>query len=224
MGRSRTDIKLNLKKRLQNCSREKYSSSKDPENLNWLVPPCSQKSNTGAAASSIKEEESREKPTTPSTPQVQRTATSNTVLAKSLPFSMDKSELIEFFKQAGEVVDARCNWDNKKRLYIEYATVEAANKALELDGQRNIRVYPVRLTTGASKILVAKNLKPSITKSQVIEFFKQAAVISDVRFSFTENGDFRGHCHIEFATEHGAKNAAKFNGEYLLDRPVWLCS
>ncbi|MCL7049090.1 hypothetical protein MKW94_017792 [Papaver nudicaule] len=149
--------------------------------------------------------------------------TSKSVLAKSLPVSMDKSELIEFFKQAGEVVDARYQNACKTKCRIEYATEEAANKALlELHGQRKIRVYPVGRATGRTKILIAKNLNPYIKKSQVIDFFKQAGVISDVRFSFDENGGFRGHCHVEFATEEGAKKAAELNGEYLLDRPVVL--
>ncbi|KAI3978136.1 hypothetical protein MKX01_012967 [Papaver californicum] len=125
--------------------------------------------------------------------------------ARNLPFSINKSDLTDFFKQAGEVVDARYG-NYKGTCHIEFATEEAAKKALELDGQnlcnREIGVdrYGSR-TTGASKTLIAKNLSFSITKSDVINFFKRAGEIIDVRFSLHDNGDFRGHCHIEFATE-----------------------
>ncbi|MCL7050441.1 hypothetical protein MKW94_000446 [Papaver nudicaule] len=143
---------------------------------------------------------------------------------------MNESDLIEFFKQTGEVVDAR--YKNRRSCngtcFVEFATEEAANKALELDGRylcnMDIRVGRVGRveSTGASKTLAAKNLSFSATKSDVMEFFKHAGGIVDVRFSLRRNGDFRGNCHIEFATEEAANKAVELNGEYLLGRPVAL--
>ncbi|KAI3874151.1 hypothetical protein MKW92_041262 [Papaver armeniacum] len=101
-------------------------------------------------------------------------------------------------------------------------------QALELDGRylcnRDVGVGPLveSTTTGASKTLVAKNPSSSTTKSDVIEFFKQSGEIVDVRLSLLENGDFRGTCHIEFATEEGAKKAVELDGQYLLGHPVVL--
>ncbi|XP_026419463.1 nucleolin 2-like [Papaver somniferum] len=113
-------------------------------------------------------------PMTLSASQVLSTGASKTVVARNLPFSMNKSDLIEFFKQAGKVVDARYKDGHYKGIcYIEFATEEAANKALELDGRylcnRDIGVGPLveSTTTGASKTLVAKNLSSSTTKSDV---------------------------------------------------------
>ncbi|KAI3979010.1 hypothetical protein MKX01_016185 [Papaver californicum] len=99
-------------------------------------------------------------PMTPSAPQVQSTEASKTVIARKVPFSISKSDLMEFFKQAGKVVDAH------------FATEEAAKKALELDGQNlcnrdiGVDLYGSR-TTGASKTLIAKHLSLSITKSDL---------------------------------------------------------
>ncbi|KAI3851178.1 hypothetical protein MKX03_007243, partial [Papaver bracteatum] len=61
--------------------------------------------------------------------------------------------------------------------------------------------------TGASKTLVSMNLP--------IEFFEWPGDVLDVRFSYFPSGEFRGVCHIEFATEEAAKKAMKLNGEYL---------
>ncbi|KAI3942889.1 hypothetical protein MKW92_020876 [Papaver armeniacum] len=177
-------------------------------------------------------------PTTPSAPQVQSSEASKTVTIRNIPFSFHKSDLIEFFKQAGEVVYAcydklhkgSCHIEYKGSCHIEFATEEAAKKALELDGQnlcnREIVVgrYGTR-TTGASKTLIAKHLSLSITKSDVIKFFKRDGEIIDVRFSSLDNGKFSGHCHIEFATEESAEKAAELNGQHWLGplgRPLEL--
>ncbi|KAI3981759.1 hypothetical protein MKX01_027744 [Papaver californicum] len=72
--------------------------------------------------------------------------------------------------------------------------------------------------TGASKILITKNLSISTTKSDMINFFKRAGEIDDVHFSRY----FRGTCHIEFASEEGAKKAAEMKGKYFMDRPFVL--
>ncbi|KAI3874150.1 hypothetical protein MKW92_041261, partial [Papaver armeniacum] len=142
---------------------------------------------------------------------------------------------IEFFKQAGEVVYAcydklhkgSCHIEYKGSCHIQFATEEAAKKALELDGQNlcNREIVVDRYgteTTGASKTLIAKHLSLSITKSDVIKFFKRAGEIIDVRFSSLDNGKFSGHCHIEFATEEGAEKAAELNGQHWLGRPLEL--
>ncbi|MCL7043945.1 hypothetical protein MKW94_010097, partial [Papaver nudicaule] len=156
-------------------------------------------------------------------PKNESTGASKTLIAKNLSSSITKSDVIDFFKKAGEVVDVQ--YEKLGTCSIKFATVEAAEKALELDGQhlgnREVVISPIE-STGASKTLAAKNLSSSITKSDVIEFFKQAGEIVDVRFSLRQNGELRGCCHIEFATEEAAKKAAELDGECLLDRPIVL--
>ncbi|XP_026434064.1 nucleolin 1-like isoform X3 [Papaver somniferum] len=114
-------------------------------------------------------------PTTPSAPQVQSTEASKTVTVRNIPFSIHKSDLIEFYKQAGEVVYAcydklhsgSCHIEYKGSCHIEFATEEAAKKALKLDGQNlcNWEIVVGRYgtrTTGASKTLIAKHYHCSL--------------------------------------------------------------
>ncbi|KAI3893769.1 hypothetical protein MKW92_008414 [Papaver armeniacum] len=97
--------------------------------------------------------------------------------------------------------------------------MELAQKiALGPTRPRNTRMTPSTpqvKRTGASKTLVAMNLSSSTSKSDVIEFFEWPGDVVDVRFSYYPSGEFRGVCHIEFATEEAAKKAMKLNGEYL---------
>ncbi|KAI3974160.1 hypothetical protein MKX01_033411 [Papaver californicum] len=98
-------------------------------------------------------------------------------------------------------------------------------QALGLDGQylcsRDIRIFPLVKITGALKTLVAKNLSFPLL-NMMVEFFKKAGEIVDVRFSLDYNGDFGGNCHIEFATAEAAIKAVELNGKYLFGRPVVL--
>ncbi|MCL7044357.1 hypothetical protein MKW94_015363 [Papaver nudicaule] len=191
---------------------EKHSSSKDPENRHRSVP-CTKKPNIGTAAASSKMEKARKS-----------IGAYKTVVARNLPDSVNKSGLIKFFEQAGEVVKASYKSRHKQNCFIEFATDEAAEKALEFDGQNmcnnNIRVVP--LLPKASRTLAAVNLSYSTTKSDLTEFFEQAGEIRDVRFSLDQNGGFNGNCRIEFVTAEAATKAVALRGNYLLGRPVIL--
>ncbi|KAI3980859.1 hypothetical protein MKX01_025424 [Papaver californicum] len=171
--------------------------------------------------------ESTDEPVTPCTSQVQSTVTSKTVVGLILAYGINKFDVIDFFKQAGETVDVGLRFSHQDGLFrgvghIEFATAEAAKKALKLNGHelfgRSIILNPEVASTGASKTLVAKNLSFSITKSNVIEFFEQAGEVLDVRFSYNNNGFFKGIGFIEFATEQAAKNAVELNEQILLGR------
>ncbi|XP_042514780.1 nucleolin 1-like [Macadamia integrifolia] len=77
-------------------------------------------------------------------------------------------------------------------------------------------------TPGAVKTLFAGNLSFKIERNDVEEFFKDAGVIVDVRFSTNKEGRFSGFGHVEFSTEEEAKKALELNGQDLLGRPVKL--
>ncbi|MCL7050195.1 hypothetical protein MKW94_001434 [Papaver nudicaule] len=166
--------------------------------------------------------DSSKDPSTLSAPQVQSTGASKNVIARNVAIVLQKSDVIAFFKKCGEVLDVVYKDRGGTCCCIEFATEEAANKALELDGQclgnREVVVSPEIESTGASKTLAAKNLPSSATKSDVIEFFKQAGEIVDVRFPLR----LKGFCSIEFATEEAAKKTVELNGECLLDHPIVL--
>ncbi|KAI3960929.1 hypothetical protein MKW98_019130 [Papaver atlanticum] len=131
------------------------------------------------------------------------------LVMKDVPFNTDKSDVIKFFKQAGDSVD--------------FVSEEAARKAVKLNGLELLgsRVGLRRQAegTGAPSTVCLKSVPLSIDKSLVIEFFEDVA---DVRFSYYENGTFRGNVHVEFATEEAAKEAVKLNGKDLKGCPVAL--
>ncbi|KAI3953113.1 hypothetical protein MKW98_020308 [Papaver atlanticum] len=146
-------------------------------------------------------------------------ASSKTVLMEDLPFYTEKSDVIKFFKQVGKLLI--------RSGYIEFATEEAAKMAVKLRDLdllgRRIQLQRQATGTGASKTLCLKNLPFDINKSDVIKFFENVGDIADVRFSFDPRYEtFRRVVHVEFATEEATKEAAKWNGRYLLGRPVRL--
>ncbi|KAI3960907.1 hypothetical protein MKW98_019108 [Papaver atlanticum] len=164
------------------------------------------------------------------TPPMKTTGASKTLIANNLPFSIDKSHVIDFFKQAGDIVDVRLsyfeNGNSMHRGHIEFATEQAANKAVKFGNQFFLgRRVTLRLQlegTGASQTLLAKNLQSYTDKSDVIKFFKEAGEIVDVRFSYDKDGKFNRSALIEFSTEEAAKKAVKLSGLDLLGCQVEL--
>ncbi|KAI3936213.1 hypothetical protein MKW92_043565 [Papaver armeniacum] len=170
-------------------------------------------------------------------PILSSTGASKTLIARNLPISIDKSHVIDFFKQIGDdIVDVRLHYkngkDGERRAHfadIEFATEEAANKALKFH-RLDLFSYTIRIsrqlegTNGeTSKTrLVMKDIPYYTEICDVIKFFKLAGEVVDVRFSYNEDGEFSGSGHIEFATEEGAKKAERLNGIELLGVPVDL--
>ncbi|XP_065625994.1 nucleolin 2-like, partial [Quercus suber] len=76
-------------------------------------------------------------PQTPVTPQGQ--TTSKTLFVGNLSFNVEQTDVENFFKDAGEIVDVRFASDADGRFkgfgHVEFATVEAAQKAVSLNGQ-----------------------------------------------------------------------------------------
>ncbi|KAI3903793.1 hypothetical protein MKW92_012942 [Papaver armeniacum] len=159
------------------------------------------------------------------------TGASKTLLAKNLQSYTDKSDVTKFFKEAGEIVDVRFSYDTDGKFtqsgLIEFSTEEAANKAVNLSGQDLLgSQVELRLqaegTPGASKTICVKSLPFSIDKFDVINLFKVAGHIADVRFLYDENGIFRRIGYVEFATEEAAKEALKLDGKKLSGRLLRL--
>ncbi|KAI3896091.1 hypothetical protein MKW92_014473 [Papaver armeniacum] len=139
---------------------------------------------------------------------------------KGLPYFADKSDVIKFFKQVGEIVDVQLSYSGDGKFsgsgHIEFVTEEAAKKAVRLNGVELLG------STGTSRTLCLKNVPLSISKSHVIDFFENVGDIADVRFSYDEYSTFRRIVHVEFATEEAAKQAVKRNGRDLEGWPVEL--
>ncbi|MBA0549659.1 hypothetical protein Golob_020678, partial [Gossypium lobatum] len=77
-------------------------------------------------------------PQTPVTPQTQSTG-SKTLFVGNLSFQIEDADVRNFFKDAGEVVEVRFSSDAEGNFkgygHVEFATAEAAQKALELNGE-----------------------------------------------------------------------------------------
>ncbi|KAI3859394.1 hypothetical protein MKW92_015792 [Papaver armeniacum] len=144
---------------------------------------------------------------------VKITKASKTVTANNLSISVDKSHVIDFFKQVGDIVDVRAqlykhDGGNLRAhfAYIEFATEEAANKARKLHRLDllclTIRLSPPLDGTGAAakkkkkKKLVMKDIPYKTDKSDVINFFKQAGDIVDVCF-FCRADEYSRSGHID---------------------------
>ncbi|KAI3453271.1 hypothetical protein Pfo_009934 [Paulownia fortunei] len=81
---------------------------------------------------------------------------------------------------------------------------------------------PKEQTTG-SKTLFVGNLSFSVEQEDVVNFFKAAGEVVDVRFATNSDNSFRGFGHVEFASAEAAEKALhELNGEELLGRPVRL--
>ncbi|KAI3917665.1 hypothetical protein MKW98_021427 [Papaver atlanticum] len=158
------------------------------------------------------------------------------LVMKDIPYNTDKSDVIKFFKQAGDIVDVCfffqffqhfCRADEYSRsAHIEFVSEEAERKAEKLNGV-DLLGSCVGLCrqvkgTGAPKTVCLKNVPLIIDKSHVIDFFEDVGDVADVRFSYDKYGTFRGIVHVEFATEEAAKEAVKWNGKDLKGCPVEL--
>ncbi|KAI3892385.1 hypothetical protein MKX03_012603 [Papaver bracteatum] len=165
---------------------------------------------------------------------VKITKASKTVTASNLSISVDKSHVIDFFKQVGDIVDVRVylykhDGGNLRAhsAYIEFATEEAANKERKLHRLdllcRTIRLSPPLDGTGtaAKKKLVMKDIPYKTDKSDVIKFFKQSGDILDVCF-FCKADEYSRSAHIEFVSEEAARKAERLNGVDLMGSSVGL--
>ncbi|MED6284075.1 hypothetical protein CHARACLAT_015559 [Characodon lateralis] len=129
-------------------------------------------------------------------------------------FEEIKDSLRKFFtKNNVEVTDVRLG-GSKKFGYVDFATEEDLNKALELNGKK-VMGQEVKLDKARSKensqegkkerdarTLFVKNLPYSATTDDLKELFESAV---DVRLPQGQSGSNRGIAYIEFKTEAEAE-------------------
>ncbi|XP_056304560.1 nucleolin isoform X2 [Danio aesculapii] len=127
-----------------------------------------------------------------------------------------KSAISKFFSKEGlEIQDVRLG-GTKKFGYVDFASEEELQKALELNGKKLLG-QPVKLDKARSKensqenkkerdarTLFVKNLPYSITQDDLREIFDQAV---DIRVPMGNTGTSRGIAYIEFKTEAIAEKA-----------------
>ncbi|KAD3641936.1 hypothetical protein E3N88_31160 [Mikania micrantha] len=200
---------------------------------------------------------SKQEAQTPATPQV---IGNKTLFMGNLSFSVEESDILNFFKDAGEVVEVRLAVRNGRLTgygHVEFATPDAAQQALKHNGElllnRAVRLdlakeksahtprngnerssqktrqsqsqdlaqTPATPQATGTKTLFMGNLSFSVEESDILNFFKDAGEVVEVRLAVRDD-QFAGFGHVEFATPDAAQQALKHNGELLLNRAVRL--
>nr|XP_028947000.1 nucleolin 1-like isoform X6 [Malus domestica] len=187
-------------------------------------------------------ESEKKAPKTPATPDV---STSKTLFAGNLNFRIEEHDLRNFFKDAGEVVDIRFASDPEGKFkgfgHVEFATAEAARKALELNGLdllgRDIRLDLARergergayTPTGresnsyqkgprsASKTIFVRGFDRSLgedeIRSSLQEAFSSCGEITRVSIPKDyETGASKGMAYMDFSDATSFNKALEFNG------------
>ncbi|KAL8100560.1 hypothetical protein AgCh_032712 [Apium graveolens] len=183
-------------------------------------------------------------PKTPSTPQVEATG-SKTLFMGNLSFRIEESDVIEFFKDAGEVAEVRFTMDRETGDFrgfghVEFATVEAAQKALKLAGRelvgREVRLdlarergaftpasgnensYQKGGRAPASTIFV-RGFDTSGGEEQVRnalqEHFGSCGDITRVSVPKDYEGGLKGIAYMDFSDANGLSKALELDGSEL---------
>ncbi|XP_078166924.1 uncharacterized protein LOC144561725 isoform X2 [Carex rostrata] len=226
-----------------------YSESEEEEKVEAEVkkvqaPPSKEEESTSTKEdtySESKEEEVSMQPKTPIGNQSEHGVTR--IFVGNLPSKVDEDDIAALFKEAGEVIEVRlARWkqlkDDKSKgfCHVEFATEEAAKRALEMNQQEfmgcELRVQLAKPEKrrkdnssihkeedepkthvgnqhehGMATIFVA-NLPFTANEDEIAAFFKEAGEVIEVRLS-------RGYCHVEFATEEAAKRALEMKHEFM---------
>ncbi|ESQ48039.1 hypothetical protein EUTSA_v10020940mg [Eutrema salsugineum] len=142
-------------------SKQESSSdeSSEEESEDEKVTPKKKDSDTEMVEAEPKSNAKQLKTPTTQTPTAQTPTTrtqggSRTLFAGNLSYHIKRSDIEEFFQEAGEIVDVRFalheDGSSKGFGHIEFATAEAAQKALELNG-KPLLGRDVRLDTANEK-------------------------------------------------------------------------
>ncbi|KAF7827421.1 nucleolin 2 isoform X2 [Senna tora] len=132
--------KKKVKALTQKASKESSDSSEDSEEDTEIPSKTPQKNGKDVEmvdADSMKSN-GKQAPKTPFTPKGQP-ATSKTLFVGNLSYQVERADLEYFFKDCGEVVDVRLATDENGTFkgfgHIEFATAEAAQNAMEMNGK-----------------------------------------------------------------------------------------
>jgi len=146
----------------------------------------------------------------------------------------------EHFKDCGEIVKVKVPVNEEGRskgmAFVEFATEEAANKALELDGSTHMdRYLKVKISQprnprnaaggpgaggrelserpeGCTTVFVG-NLSYHTDESSLQAAFEDCGEVVSARVAYDkESGKSRGFGHVEFATEEGVTKAVEKSG------------
>ncbi|KAM7463293.1 hypothetical protein LguiA_031414 [Lonicera macranthoides] len=185
----------------------------------------------------------KEDPQPPGTSSIQATG-SKTLFVGNLSFSVEQTDVEDFFKDIGEIVSMRFSVDREGAFkgfgHVEFATVEAAQKAMQLNRQellgRRIKLDYARekgsytpnsgnensSTMGGrvqgQKIYVRgfdTNDGEEKIRSALKEHFGSCGEISTVSIPRDYEGSLKGIAYIDFKDSDGFNKAMELKGSHL---------
>ncbi|KAJ1440388.1 RNA-binding domain superfamily [Sesbania bispinosa] len=208
---------------------------------------------SGDGGEEIKEKASKSSLESPETPASlkEKNAASKTICVRNLSYRVERADMENLFKHCGEVVDVRLQRDSEGRLrgfgHVEFATAEAAQKALELDNTELLK-RPIRIGIAREKVeytLNISNLSNSNIKSERFQFqtvfvkgfdtslaedklkasleehFSSCGEIAWISIpKFRDSGAFKGFAHLYFKGVDSLKKALQLDQTELGGYPL----
>lgn len=172
-----------------------------------------------------------------------------TVFVGNLSWAVDNDRLSQEFAECGEVVSARVQLDRVSGRsrgfgYVTFATTEAVEAAISLNGTKEIDGRTLNLDkspdvgpnrekraqafgdtrSAPSKVLFVGNLSWNIVEDTLWDAFSEYGEVSSVRLpTDRETGKPKGYGYIEFGAADSAQKAIDaMNGKELDGRPIRL--
>ncbi|KAM7265355.1 hypothetical protein ACFE04_003038 [Oxalis oulophora] len=174
---------------------------------------------------------------------------SKTLFVGNLSYQVEQSDVEKFFKSAGEVVDVRFAQDPEGNFkgfgHVEFATAEAAQKALEMNGKdlcgRGVRLdlakergeFTPREARPPSQTIFVKgfdtNLGEDEIRSSLEKHFGDCGEMTRISIPKDfDSGYSKGMAYIDFTSSESLSKALELNGEELggyplvLENYVWI--
>ncbi|RID78084.1 hypothetical protein BRARA_A00938 [Brassica rapa] len=149
-----------------------------------------------------------------------------TLFIASFPrYSTEISDIIDFFKDVGQVVRVRLEINDRGKFvgcgFVDFASANQANKALQNKNGEYLHDRKIFLADGSGATFLPH--KFCIDHKVCINFFKDVGEVVHVRLIVDRWGNLQGKGFVEFASANEAMKALeKKNGEYLNGSDVFL--
>ncbi|XP_028766987.1 nucleolin 1 isoform X6 [Neltuma alba] len=172
----------------------------------------------------------------------EQNATSKMLFVGNLSYSVERADLENLFKDCGEIIDIRLATDREGRFkgfgHIEFATYEAAQTALKLNGSELLRQY-IRLDLAHEKIVHSFNsgihgntensgsvesqtvfvrgfdtsLREDEIRTSLGEHFSSCGLISRISIARDyDTGSTKGYAWVDFMDIDGLNKALELDG------------
>ncbi|XP_013638663.1 PREDICTED: nucleolin 2 isoform X5 [Brassica oleracea var. oleracea] len=231
-------------------SKQESSSGESSEEESEDEKVVPKKKDTDVEMAEAEQKSEAKQPKTPTTqrPTTQARGGSTTLFAGNLPFQIEKSDVENFFKEVGGIVDVRFASHPDGRLkgygHFEFASAEAAQKALKLMNGKPLLGRTIRLSDANAKpaprssnadgnFQSNRKGEGSQVKTIFVSKFDKSVAERDMRCALREHfsdcgeitrislpcdqetGATRGMAYLDFINEDGFNKALELNGSEL---------